>query len=181
MPTFGRSRPVGRSLRRPEWWLLPGRVWVLEQRLQKVRTAASTGVYGNSCRSVWPTTRIWNTASSTARWSGPTPALRERPQKRRPSSPGPGTEPAVGISTKVHVCVDSLRNPLRCILTGGQQHDITQAEGPIDGYAGEYVLADKGYDTHRFPRYILEPGHDAGASATLQPEATLRLRRTFIP
>ena len=32
-----------------------------------------------------------------------------------------------GFSTKVHVSVDALGNPLRFILTGGQQHDITQA------------------------------------------------------
>ena len=51
-----------------------------------------------------------------------------------------------GFSTKIHVSVDGLGNPLRFILTGGQQHNITQAEGLIAGYAGEHVLADKGYD-----------------------------------
>ena len=54
--------------------------------------------------------------------------------------------------------VDSLGNPLRFILTGGQQHDITQAEGLIDGYAGEYVLGDKGYDSQGFRQHILEHG-----------------------
>ena len=54
--------------------------------------------------------------------------------------------------------VDSLGNPLRFILIGGQQHDITQAEGLIDGYAGEYVLADKGYDSQGFRQHILERG-----------------------
>ena len=49
-----------------------------------------------------------------------------------------------GFSTKIHVSVDGLGNPLRFILTGGQQHDITQAEELIAGYAGEHVLADKG-------------------------------------
>ena len=34
-----------------------------------------------------------------------------------------------GFSTKIHVSVDGLGNPLRFILTGGQQHDITQAGG----------------------------------------------------
>ena len=45
-----------------------------------------------------------------------------------------------GFSTKIHVSVDGLGNPLRFILTGGQQHDITQAEELIAGYAGEHVL-----------------------------------------
>ena len=43
-----------------------------------------------------------------------------------------------------------LGNPLRFILTGGQQHDITQAEELIAGYAGEHVLADQGYDAQEF-------------------------------
>ena len=49
-------------------------------------------------------------------------------------------------------------NPLRFILTGGQQHDITQAEELIAGYAGEHVLADKGYDAQEFRQHILELG-----------------------
>ena len=63
-----------------------------------------------------------------------------------------------GFSTKIHVSVDGLGNPLRFILTGGQQHDITQAEGLIAGYAGEHVLADQGYDAQEFRRHILELG-----------------------
>ena len=46
--------------------------------------------------------------------------------------------------------MDSLGNPLRFILTGGQQHDITQAEGLIDGYAGEYVWLTKGMTPRGF-------------------------------
>ena len=63
-----------------------------------------------------------------------------------------------GFSTKIHVSVDGLGNPLRFILTGGQQHDITQAEELIAGYAGEHVLADQGYDAQEFRRHILELG-----------------------
>ena len=63
-----------------------------------------------------------------------------------------------GFSTKIDVSVDGLGNPLRFILTGGQQHDITQAEELIAGYAGEHVLADKGYDAQEFRQHILELG-----------------------
>ena len=59
-----------------------------------------------------------------------------------------------GFSTKIHVSVDGLGNPLRFILTGGQQHDITQAEELIAGYAGEHVLADKGYDAQEFRQHM---------------------------
>ena len=54
--------------------------------------------------------------------------------------------------------VDGLGNPLRFILTGGQQHGITQAEGLLTGYDGEYALADKGYDSQGFRQHILERG-----------------------
>ena len=43
-------------------------------------------------------------------------------------------------------------------LTGGQQHDITQAEELIAGYAGEHVLADQGYDAQEFRQHILDLG-----------------------
>ena len=52
--------------------------------------------------------------------------------------------------------VDGLGNPLRFILTGGQEHDATQAERLIAGYAGEYVIADKGYDSQGFRQHILD-------------------------
>ena len=68
--------------------------------------------------------------------------------------PGPGPQPG----RVLHVSVDGLGNPLRFILTGGQRHDITQAEELIAGYAGEQVLADKGYDSQEFREHILALG-----------------------
>ena len=92
MPTFHRSRAVG--------WTAPAPNGDSSQPGMGTGTASTkgspagpTGVSGNCCISISLTTRIWNTSSSTARWSGPTPALRERPQKGWPSSPGPGPEP----------------------------------------------------------------------------------------
>ena len=54
--------------------------------------------------------------------------------------------------------VDALGNPLRFLLTGGQEHDITQAHKLTAGYDGEYVIADKGYDSQGFRQSILERG-----------------------
>ncbi len=34
-----------------------------------------------------------------------------------------------GFIAKIHACVDALGNPLRFLLTGGQSHDVTQADG----------------------------------------------------
>ena len=46
--------------------------------------------------------------------------------------------------------VDALGNPLRLILTGGQVHDITQAEVLLGLFQPAALLADKGYDADHF-------------------------------
>lgn len=55
-----------------------------------------------------------------------------------------------GFSTKIHVSVDALGNPLRFLLTGGQRHDITQAEALIANYEFARVIADRSYDSEDF-------------------------------
>jgi transposase len=55
-----------------------------------------------------------------------------------------------GFSTKIHVLVDALGNPLKFILTPGQRNDITQAKNLIENIDNAYVLADKGYDADAF-------------------------------
>lgn len=59
-----------------------------------------------------------------------------------------------GFSTKIHLLVDALGNPLRFLLTAGQRHDITQAEGLIDSFQFDSVIADKGYDSDAFLQTI---------------------------
>ena len=51
-----------------------------------------------------------------------------------------------GFSTKIHVMVDALGNPLDFILTGGQAADITSAYPLIEGVSATYSLMDKAYD-----------------------------------
>ena len=46
--------------------------------------------------------------------------------------------------------VDALGNPLAISLTGGQVHDITQAEALVALVEPEARLADKGYDADHF-------------------------------
>jgi transposase len=48
------------------------------------------------------------------------------------------------------VIVDALGNPLTLSLTGGQVHDITQAEALLAFVEPGALLADKGYDADRF-------------------------------
>jgi transposase len=52
-----------------------------------------------------------------------------------------------GLTTKIHMVVDALGNPLAFSLTGGQVHDITQAETLTAEIQAEALLADKGYDS----------------------------------
>ena len=61
-----------------------------------------------------------------------------------------------GFSTKVHVSVDALGNPLRFRLTGGERHDITQAQALVDGLCFSNLLADRGYDSDDLLAFILE-------------------------
>lgn len=64
-----------------------------------------------------------------------------------------------GYSTKLHVKVDSLGNPIHLHLTAGQRADISQGQALIaDGIVGDYFLADKGYDSHEFVELIVEHG-----------------------
>jgi len=61
-----------------------------------------------------------------------------------------------GFSTKIHVSVDGLGNPLRFILTAGQRHDSTQAEALVIDLDFEHLIADKAYDDADFIDLIIQ-------------------------
>lgn len=54
--------------------------------------------------------------------------------------------------------VDALGNPLRFILTPGQQHDITQAKSLTEGLSCDYLIADKSYDAQDFLDFLTTQG-----------------------
>jgi len=66
-----------------------------------------------------------------------------------------------GFSTKIHVTVDALGNPLRLRLTGGQWGDATQAIALLGGFEFAAVLADRGYDADQILDFIAQ--HEAEA------------------
>jgi len=80
-----------------------------------------------------------------------------------------------GFSSKIHISVDALGNPLRTLLTGGQRHDITQAKALILGYTSEYVIGDKGYDSFDFIGVI----EANGAIAVIPPRANREKSRDY--
>jgi transposase len=68
-----------------------------------------------------------------------------------------------------------LGNPLHFILTGGERHDITQAEDLLGEEAGDYVLADRSYDSDPFLEFILEQG----AVPVIPPRKNRKVTREY--
>ena len=81
-----------------------------------------------------------------------------------------------GFSTKIHVCVDGLGNPLRFILTAGQRHDITQAEALVIDLDFEHLIADKAYDADDFIRKIID---EYEAEAVIPPRSKRKENREY--
>jgi transposase len=80
-----------------------------------------------------------------------------------------------GLSTKIHMAVDALGNPVRWQLTGGEVHDITRAPALIAGLEAEQVIADKGYDSNAFIACI----EMSGAQAVIPPRKTRLEKRAY--
>ena len=62
------------------------------------------------------------------------------------------------MTTKIHLAVDALGNPLRSILTAGQDSDIIQAPALIEGLDPDMVIADKAYDANDIIQMIQDMG-----------------------
>jgi transposase len=72
-----------------------------------------------------------------------------------------------GFSTKVHVLVDALGNPLKFRLTSGAAGDNPQAIPLLEGRQADEVLADRSYDADRTIAYIED---EMQAVATIPPK-----------
>ena len=68
------------------------------------------------------------------------------------------------MTTKVHMVTDGLGNPLRILLSSGNKNDICMAQMMLEPFdlRGKLILADKGYDSDKFVRWIEERGGIAG-------------------
>ena len=80
------------------------------------------------------------------------------------------------MTTKLHVAVDALGNPLRVILSAGQIADIEQAEALIRGQSDEFIVADKGYDSDAFVEAISAQG----SQPVIPPRSNRLNPRSFI-
>jgi len=64
-----------------------------------------------------------------------------------------------GLSTKIHLAVDSFGLPVYFELSGGQVHDMVHAESVIkNSPKSDYVVADKGYDSEPLREYVENGG-----------------------
>jgi transposase len=52
------------------------------------------------------------------------------------------------LTTKIHAIVDALGNPVAFALTGGQAHDLGQAQPLLAKVKPKALLADKAYDAN---------------------------------
>ena len=66
-----------------------------------------------------------------------------------------------GFSTKLHILVDGLGNPLHIQLTAGQCHDSPHAPALLAGLTFERVIADRGYAGQAFIDLVVESGAEA--------------------
>jgi len=79
------------------------------------------------------------------------------------------------LAVKSRLSVDGLGNPLNFSLTGGQTHDITQAQALLRDYSGEQVLADKAYDSSELLKWI----DNMNALAVIPPRRNRKQQREY--
>jgi len=80
-----------------------------------------------------------------------------------------------GFSTKIHIAVDALGNPVEFILTAGQEADVTQAAPLIQGNkAGAYIL-DKAYDSDA----VVKAARRQGGAAVIPPKKNRKVAREY--
>ena len=80
-----------------------------------------------------------------------------------------------GFSTKIHVLVDGLGQPLRLHLTAGQCHDSPHAPALLQGLTFERVIADRGYAGHTFIDLVVQ----SGAEAVIPPHPRAKQPRDY--
>ena len=85
-----------------------------------------------------------------------------------------GHEPRKGgLNTKSHLAADAHGMPVRAFVTRGATADCARAIAPIDGFAAERLLADRGRDTDE----ILARAEKQGMEAVIPPKKSRRERR----
>ena len=80
------------------------------------------------------------------------------------------------MSTKIHLMVDALGNPLAFFLTAGQAHDLEGADALLPQMKADILLADKAFDADE---RVIEPLLAAGKTPVIPPKSNRKTPRTF--
>jgi transposase len=80
-----------------------------------------------------------------------------------------------GFSTKIHILVDALGNPVEFLLTAGQEADVTQAEPLIEGNPADAYILDKAYDSDA----VVAAAKRQGAEAVIPPKKNRKTPRAY--
>jgi len=80
-----------------------------------------------------------------------------------------------GFSTKIHILVGALGNPVEFILTGGQEADVTQAEPLMQGYEAGAFIADKAFDSDA----VVAAAKRQGAEAVIPSKKNRKVARDY--
>jgi putative transposase len=80
-----------------------------------------------------------------------------------------------GFSTKIHIAVDALGNPVDFILTAGQEADVTQGGVLIEAKEAKAYIADKAYDSDD----VVDKAEAKGAEAVIPPKKNRKIKRDY--
>ena len=73
----------------------------------------------------------------------------------------------------MHAAVNGHGQPIRFSRTGGERHDLTEAETLLQGLSPDYVIGDQGYDSDPLRKEIRR----RGAKPVIPPRKGTRRRR----
>lgn len=80
-----------------------------------------------------------------------------------------------GPNTKIHAVCDALGNPLRFVLTPGQQHDSKPVQELLENLPAKALLADKAYDSDEIVQFV----QDQGVQAIIPCKANRKQQREW--
>lgn len=80
-----------------------------------------------------------------------------------------------GFSTKIHILVDALGNPVEFLLTAGQEADVTQAGPLIEAHQAEAYILDKAYDSDA----VVKAAKRQGAEAVVPSKKNRKVPRDY--
>ena len=80
-----------------------------------------------------------------------------------------------GSSTKIHILVDALGNPVEFLLTAGQAADVAQAEPLMRGHDADAFIADKAYDSDA----VVGAAKRQGAEAVIPSKKNRKVTRDY--